>query len=105
MRIASVHAAWVHFPIDEARQHTSDFGRVAAFDAALVRIETESGLVGWGEAKNAAGSAGSYAGLVAVIKGDLAPRLIGRDPRDLAVIWEELYSGVRGHFALSQGHG
>src|SRR5579859_7870496 len=100
MRIASVHAAWVHFPIATAQQHSSDYGRVAAFDAALVRVATESGIVGWGEAKNAAGSAGSYAGLVAVINGDLAPRLIGRDARDVAVIWEELYSGVRGHYAL-----
>src|SRR5579859_6009682 len=100
MRIATVTAAWVHFPIAAADQHRSDFGRVAAFDAAIVRIETECGIVGWGEAKNAAGSAGSYAGLVAVINQDLAPRLIGRDARDVAVIWEELYSGVRGHYAL-----
>jgi len=104
MRIASVAASWVHFPIAAAQQHRSDFGRVAAFDAAIVRIQTECGLVGWGEAKNAAGSAGSYGGLVAVINADLAPRLIGRDPRDVGPIWEELYSGVRGHYALARGH-
>ena len=104
MRIASVAAAWVHFPIVAEQQHLSDFGQVASFDAAIVRVATECGLVGWGEAKNAAGSAGVYGGLVAVINDDLAPGLIGRDPRDVTVIWEELYSGVRGHFALSRGH-
>jgi L-alanine-DL-glutamate epimerase-like enolase superfamily enzyme len=104
MRIASVAATWVHFPIASERQHVSDFGRVVSFDSAIVRVATECGLVGWGEAKNAAGSAGCYGGLVAVINRDLAPRLIGRDPRDVAVIWEELYSGVRGHFALARGH-
>lgn len=104
MRIASVAATWVRFPIEPARQHLSDFGRVTSFDAAIVCVTTECGLVGWGEAKNAAGSAGLYGGLVAVINTDLAPRLIGRDPRDVAVIWEELYSGVRSHFALARGH-
>jgi L-alanine-DL-glutamate epimerase-like enolase superfamily enzyme len=104
MRIASVHASWVHFPIAAAQQHRSDYGHVAAFDTAIVRVATESGLVGWGEAKNAAGSAGSYGGLVAVINNDLGPRLLGRDARDVAVIWEELYSGVRGHYALAHGH-
>ncbi len=104
MRIASVTAAWVQFPIAAERQHRSDYGHVAAFDSAIVRIGTECGLVGWGEAKNAAGSAGLYGGLVAIINGELAPKLIGRDPRDVGVIWEELYSGVRGHFALARGH-
>ena len=104
MRIASVTAAWVHVPIAAEQRHRSDYGHVAAFDSAIVRIATECGLVGWGEAKNAAGSAGLYGGLVAIINGELAPRLIGRDPRDVGVIWEELYSGVRGHFALARGH-
>jgi len=104
MRIASVTASWVHFPIATALQHRSDYGCVASFDSAIVRVATECGLVGWGEAKNAAGSAGCYGGIVAVLNGDLGPRLIGRDPRDVAVIWEELYSGVRGHYALAHGH-
>ena len=58
MRIARVEASWVRMPIEAARQHRSDFGQVRTFDAAIVRIETDTGLVGWGEGKNAAGSAG-----------------------------------------------
>ena len=37
------------------RQHVSDFGRIASFDMALVRIEADDGSVGWGEAKAAVG--------------------------------------------------
>ncbi|HTW27130.1 MAG TPA: mandelate racemase/muconate lactonizing enzyme family protein [Acetobacteraceae bacterium] len=104
MRISHVEASWIHFPIPEDRQHVSDYGRIASFDAALVRIETDAGLVGHGEAKNAAGSAGTYDALVRLINAEIAPRLIGRDPRDITAIWEDLYSGVRGHYARDRGH-
>src|SRR5205823_9649698 len=51
MKIKSVNAYWVHIPIPPDKQHTSDFGRTLSFDGTLVRIDTECGLVGWGEAK------------------------------------------------------
>lgn len=59
MKIKSVQATWLHVPIAEARPHVSDFGRIASFDSTLVRIETECGLVGWGESKEEVGSAGN----------------------------------------------
>ena len=64
------------------------------FDAAILRIETDDGLVGWGEGKNAAGSAGNYGALVHMLNHEVGPQLIGRDPRDIGVIWEMLYNGV-----------
>ncbi|HEX2478873.1 MAG TPA: hypothetical protein VHK45_06300, partial [Geminicoccaceae bacterium] len=63
MRIRSVRAVWLHVPIPPDRQHTTDFGRIDAFDSTLVRIETEDGPVGFGEAKAAVGSAGTNAAL------------------------------------------
>jgi L-alanine-DL-glutamate epimerase-like enolase superfamily enzyme len=104
MRITRVHADWIKFPIEESRRHVSDFGRVASFDAAIVQIETDRGITGIGEAKNAAGSAGVYAALVALINDEIAPRLVGRDPRGIVAIWEELYNGVRAHYAIARGH-
>jgi L-alanine-DL-glutamate epimerase-like enolase superfamily enzyme len=104
MRIARVDAQWIRIPIDAARQHRSDFGQIRTFDAAIVRIETNTGLVGWGEGKNAAGSAGTYAAIVHQINKEMAPRLIGRDPREPSAIWDALYNGVRHHHALERGH-
>jgi len=104
MMIRSVEAHWLHAPIPEARQHVSDFGRHTSFDTAIVRVETDTGLVGWGEAKCAVGGTGAYRALVSVIREDVAPLVIGRDPRDPALIWEELYNRVRAHFALARGH-
>ena len=56
MKIRSVDAYWVHIPIPPEKQHTSDFGRTISFDATLVRIDTECGITGWGEAKAQVGS-------------------------------------------------
>ena len=104
MRIRSVQAWWVRIPIEKSRQHRSDFGQLQTFDAAILRIETDDGLVGWGEGKNAAGSAGTYAALVHMLNHEIAPRLIGRDPADIVHIWEMLYNGVRHETAAAQGH-
>ncbi len=104
MRIKTVQAWWVQIPIEASRQHRSDFGQLTTFDAAIVRIETDDGLVGWGEGKNAAGSAGNYAALVHMLNHEIAPKLIGLDPGNISVIWEMLYNGVRQEKALAGGH-
>lgn len=104
MRIKTVQAWWVRVPIETERQHRSDFGQITTFDAAILRIETDDGLVGWGEGKNAAGSAGSYGALVHMLNHEIGPQLIGRDPADVAIIWEMLYNGARHELAARRGH-
>lgn len=104
MRIKSVQAWWVSIPIETARQHRSDFGTLTTFDAAILRIETEDGLIGWGEGKNAAGSAGQYGALVHLLNHEIAPQLIGRQAGDITAIWEMLYNGVRAGQAARAGH-
>ena len=104
MRIKSVQASWVRIPIEAARQHRSDFGQLKTFDTAILRIETDDGLVGWGEGKNAAGSAGTYAALVHLLNHEIAPCLIGRNAGDITAIWEMLYNGVRHETAAAAGH-
>lgn len=55
-------------------------------ETALVRVETDAGLVGWGEAF----------GLVPVaaeaVRCLLGPMLIGRDPRDVEALWHLLFA-------------
>ncbi len=104
MKITRVEAVWLQVPIPVVQQHSSDFGLADTFDTALVRIDTDNGLTGWGEAKVAAGSVGHYDAVVAVINQEFAPKLLGQDPRAITRIWENLYSGTRGHFALTRGH-
>jgi L-alanine-DL-glutamate epimerase-like enolase superfamily enzyme len=104
MRITRIEATWVSIPIAPERQHKSDFGQVKQFDSCIVRIETDAGIIGWGEGKNAAGSAGTYYAIVATVNQEFAPRLIGKDPRDISLIWDSLYNGVRSQHASERGH-
>lgn len=103
MNIRDVEAFWLHCPIPYERQHVSDFGRIASFDMTLVRVSTEDGLVGYGEAKAAVGSAGVCAALVSCIQHELRPLLIGQDARQITRLWEEMYNGSRAHYALAHG--
>ncbi|MBO6718260.1 MAG: mandelate racemase/muconate lactonizing enzyme family protein [Rhizobiaceae bacterium] len=104
MRISKVQAWWVKIPIDAKRQHRSDFGRLKTFDSAILRIETDDGLVGWGEGKNAAGSAGTYGSLVHLLNNEIGPMLVGRNAGDIVPIWETIYNGVRSELATAAGH-
>jgi L-alanine-DL-glutamate epimerase-like enolase superfamily enzyme len=104
MKIARVEACWVQVPIPPEQQHASDFGRATTFDAAIVRVDTDAGITGWGEAKVSAGSVGDYHGVVAVLNHEFGPAIVGEDPRDIVRIWERLYNGTRDHYALARGH-
>ena len=50
-RITHVSCAWLQAPIPPEQRHTSDFGLMDSFNTALVTIETEDGLTGYGEGK------------------------------------------------------
>ena len=103
MKIKSVAAHWVHIPIPQERQHISDFGKTLSFDGTIVRIDTECGVTGWGEAKAQVGGMAQNQALTAMINEEFAPLLKGEDPRDITRLWELLYNGTRGHYALSHG--
>ena len=104
MKIGAVEARWVQVPIPPERRHTSDFGRVASFDSVIVKISTDAGLVGWGEAKAGVGSAAECAGLAAIINRDFAPHLLGQSPLDISRLWDTLYNRQREGYALARGH-
>jgi D-galactarolactone cycloisomerase len=105
LTISEVEARWIRCPIPEERQHVSDFGRIETFDMALVRIRSEDGLEGFGEAKGAVGSAGECASLVTCVERELGPRLVGCDGRQITRAWETLYNGSRDHYARARGRG
>ena len=55
----------------------------------LVEIETADGIVGWGECY------GPSAVAKAFIETQFGPRVTGRDPFDVEVIWEDLYNRIK----------
>jgi D-arabinonate dehydratase/D-galactarolactone cycloisomerase len=64
-------------------------------DCCLVRIETDSGAVGWGEAKAPVGAEAT----ALIVENLLAPVVLGADPLDIQVLWERMFGAmrVRGH--------
>jgi len=105
MQITDVRATWLRYPIPPDKQHVSDFGRLTSFDMTLVEVVTDAGLSGYGEAKAQVGSASDNHALVALITEELRPLLVGREPRQISALWEEMYNGTRAHYALSRGRG
>ena len=103
MKIANVEAYWLRCPIPQPKQHRSDYGLLTNFDMTLVVLTTENGLQGFGEAKAAVGSSGVCASIVTCIENELKPVLIGQDARNINELWERMYNGTRGHYALKRG--
>ncbi|MDJ0895639.1 MAG: mandelate racemase/muconate lactonizing enzyme family protein [Alphaproteobacteria bacterium] len=90
MKIRAITSHRLRVPIGDKTFYSSQ----AVFperNSYLVRIETEDGLVGWGEG----GQYGPGEPVAACVDQVLAPRLIGRDPTEPVRIWEDLYAFSR----------
>lgn len=69
----------------------------ATIDTVIVRISTDEGITGWGECKAPVAPQAT----AEIVRRLLAPMLLGADPREIVVLWERMYAGmrVRGHRA------
>lgn len=105
MKIRDVRARWIHCPIPVDQQHVSDFGRITSFDAAIISVEVEGGLIGWGEAKAGVGSSGPCRAVVETVNDEFAPALVGLDAQRITAIWDAMYNGTRAGYALERGRG
>lgn len=68
-------------------------GQVSSRNAVLIEITTDEGLIGWGESLCHGLQPPQIA--AAFIEYCFRPLLLGRDPFDVEVIWEELYNRTR----------
>jgi glucarate dehydratase len=74
MKITAIRATPVNIPLEAP--YLWSYGSLAGFSKTIVEVETDDGLVGLGE-----GPSPANAGLITAT---FAPRLIGRDPIDIA---------------------
>jgi D-galactarolactone cycloisomerase len=89
MKIREVRSHLLRHALPEAEVFASAKGWHAVRQALVVEIVTDDGLSGFGEAY---GPAAPNRTLVDEL---YAPRVVGRDPFDCAVIWEDLYNTFR----------
>lgn len=79
MKIERVEAIPVSLPL--AKPVRMAGAEVGIADNVVVRLETDAGLIGWGECASAPSFSGETQGsIVAAIAGVLAPALLGEDP-------------------------
>ena len=89
MKITGVSTIILRAPMGQA--FFSSQGRFSERNSLIVRVDTDEGIVGWGEG----GQYGPPEPVKACIDAVLGPRLIGQDPRTPAVHWEYGYSRIR----------
>jgi len=91
MKITKVEPILVRTPLklDDAQPHA---GGVPKNDVhtVLVKVETDEGVTGWGEAFSNAGWQSTCTAIAQMI----APRVVGRDPSQIAQIQADLHRGL-----------
>ena len=98
MKIKHILAYQVDLPLHEGAYRWSGGKSVEVFDSTIVQIETDNGLLGFGEicplgpAYLPSYAAGARAGIR-----ELAPHLIGADPRELSRINQIMDAALKGH--------
>ena len=91
MKITDLNAYPVSFPIPAQKAVTLGIGRAIKRDAVLIKVETQGGLVGWGEAH--AGRAPGAVGQLA--NSTLRDLVLGMEASDVVGVWERIYKMQR----------
>jgi D-galactarolactone cycloisomerase len=86
-RIREVRAFPTSFPVDPKDAVTLGIGRTVKRDAVMVKVATEDGVIGWGEAHH-----GRCPGAVAhLVNTTLRLLVVGQDADDIIGIWKKVY--------------
>ncbi len=98
MKITAIRAYQVDLPLKEGRYSWSNGNYVEVFDSTIVEVETDAGITGFGECCPL-GSAYLPAYALGVRSGlaEIAPKVVGFDPRDLGTLNRHMDSVLRGH--------
>jgi L-alanine-DL-glutamate epimerase-like enolase superfamily enzyme len=86
MRIRDVRTIPLEYPLPHPVFDANY--RMASKPALLVEVETDSGLIGLGEAAHFGGPLRSTQ---VVIEGELRDHVLGEDPRDIEHLWEQMH--------------
>jgi D-galactarolactone cycloisomerase len=96
MRIADVTAHPTSFPVPPGQSVTLGIGRAVKRDAVVVRVTTDDGLVGYGEAHH-----GRAPGAVAhLVNTTLRQLVVGLDATDVVGVWARVYKMQLGSHGL-----
>ena len=91
MEISEVRALMLSCPVEPIMDAVNF---IPCREALLVRVETDRGLIGIGEA---ACFGGALRTVKAIVEGELRPLLVGEDPLRIERLWDRMYSRTFQH--------
>jgi cis-L-3-hydroxyproline dehydratase len=98
MKIKSINVYQTGLPLKEGRYNWSNENSIEVFDATVVEIHTDEGVVGYGECTPLGASyLPAYGPGVRTGIAEIGPKIIGMDPRDLGVLNRRMDAVLRGH--------
>ncbi len=104
MRIKRISAYRVELPLREGNYRWSGGKAVAVFDSTIVRVDTDSGLTGWGEVCPLGPFyLPAYANGVRAGLAELGPHLIGESALDLGALNRRMDAALKGHAYVKSG--
>jgi L-alanine-DL-glutamate epimerase-like enolase superfamily enzyme len=104
MKISRIFAHRVELPLHEGSYKWSGGKSVTVFDSTIVGVETDDGIVGYGEVCPLGPFyLPAYANGVRAGIRELAPHLIGEDPRELGRLNLLMDSALKGHPYVKSG--
>ncbi len=104
MKISRIFAHRVELPLHEGSYKWSGGKSVSVFDSTIIGVETDTGIVGYGEVCPLgpfylpAYAEGVRSGLR-----ELGPHLLGFDPRELAKLNHRMDAALKGHAYVKSG--
>jgi L-alanine-DL-glutamate epimerase-like enolase superfamily enzyme len=102
MKITGIETIAVRIPLRRTYEIAS--GSIPAGRNVIIRIATDQGVEGLGEASPIASTdADTQRSIVDVIANQIAPRLIGQDPRDLPRLLAAVHAAIPGNYCAKAG--
>jgi L-alanine-DL-glutamate epimerase-like enolase superfamily enzyme len=99
LAVRDVQAFPTSFPVNPRDSVTIGVGRTVKRDAVVVKVTTEDGITGWGEAHH-----GRCPGAVAhIVNTTLKTCVVGQDAHDVTGIWKRMYDRQLGSHGMGAG--
>lgn len=99
LRIIDIKAYPTSFPVAPENQVSLGIGLSVKRDAVVIKVTTDSGLVGWGESHH-----GRCPGAVAhLVNTTLRQLVLGMDASDVTGVWQKIYKMQLGSHGMGAG--
>src|SRR3954463_8130368 len=87
MKISGIRAYPTSFPIPTANRVALGIGTAVKRDAVIVKVSTDEGLVGWGEAHHGR----AHTAVAKLVETTLKTLILNSEAPDLVGIWQKMY--------------